>query len=64
MILIAATRRLSGTWGSYLCETNGLACFVQVQEVKELVKEDVLILGHSSIFPFTYSILASACDIF
>lgn len=34
----------------YLCETNGVTCFMQVQEVKEQVQEDVFILGHSSVF--------------
>lgn len=49
----------------YLSVTaNCLACFMQLYEVKDSVMKDVCMLGHSSTFPFTYCILASACVIF
>lgn len=45
-------------------KANYLTCFLQLHEVKQSVKKDVFILGHSSTFPFTYWILASVCVIF
>lgn len=64
-ILLAVTggKSLWGTATSLWQQIAWLASW-NSYEVKDSVMKDVCMLGHSSTFPFTYSILASACVIF